>query len=71
MSVIVILLLPLVAALLVCIPFGKRWVPGVTVVSCLAVLILVARLAWQVVAGCRPGATARRRHGRNGSPWTA
>ena len=55
MSVIVILLLPLVAALLVCIPLGKRWVPGVTVVSCLADLILIARLALQVVAGHAPG----------------
>ena len=58
-SVIVILLLPLVAALLVCIPLGRRWVPGVTVVSCLADLILVARLAWQVVAGHAPARTAR------------
>ena len=55
MSVIVILLVPLVAALLVCIPLGKRWVPGVTVVSCLADLILIARLARQVVAGHAPG----------------
>lgn len=55
MSVIVILLLPLVAALLVCVPIGRRWVPGVTVVSCLADLILVARLALQVVAGHAPG----------------
>lgn len=51
MSVIVILLLPLAAALLVCIPFGKRWVPGVTVVFCLADLILVGRLAHQLVCG--------------------
>jgi hydrogenase-4 component F len=54
-SVIVILLLPLVAALLVCIPLGKRWVPGVTVVSCLADLILTARLSLQVVVGHAPG----------------
>ena len=54
MSVIVILVLPLAAALLVCIPLGRRWVPGVTVVSCLGDLILVARLAWQVVAGRTP-----------------
>jgi hydrogenase-4 component F len=54
MSVIVILLLPLIAAALVCIPFNKRWVPGVTVVFCLAVLVLVAQLAWQVVAGSPP-----------------
>jgi hydrogenase-4 component F len=49
-SVIVILLLPLVTALLVLLPFGKRWVPGVTVAQCLANLMLVARLAWLVVA---------------------
>lgn len=55
MSVIVILLLPLTAAVLVCVPFGKRWVPGVTVVSCLIDLLLVTRLAWQVVAGQAPG----------------
>ena len=54
-SVIVILLVPLAAALLVCIPLGKRWVPGVTVVSCLADLILIAQLARQVVAGNGPG----------------
>lgn len=51
MSVIVILLLPLIAAALVCIPFNRHWAPGVTVVFCLANLILVVRLAWQVVAG--------------------
>jgi len=54
-SVIVILLLPLLAAVLVCIPFGRRWVAGVTVVSCLANLILVLRLACQVVAHQMPG----------------
>jgi hydrogenase-4 component F len=54
-SAIVILLVPLVAALLVCIPFGKRWVPGVTVVSCLVDLMLIARLARLVVAGHAPG----------------
>ncbi len=50
MSVIIILLLPLAAALLVCVPFAKRWVAGVTVVFCLADLVLVARLAQRVVA---------------------
>lgn len=54
MSVIVILLLPVVAAVLVCAPFGRRWAPGVTVVICLANLILVARLVWHVVAGSPP-----------------
>jgi len=37
---------------------GRRWVAGVTVVSCLANLILVTRLAWQVVRA-RPGQAAR------------
>ena len=46
MSVIIILLLPLVAAALVCIPFKKYWAAGVTVVSSVAVLVLVARVAW-------------------------
>jgi hydrogenase-4 component F len=54
-SVIVILLLPLAAALLTCIPFGRRWVAGVTVTSCLAGLVLVALLVRQVVAGRAPG----------------
>ena len=40
MSVIVILLLPLIATALVCIPFGKAWAAGVTVVSCAGDLIL-------------------------------
>jgi hydrogenase-4 component F len=53
-SVIVILLPPLVAALLVCIPLGRRWVPAVTVISCLIDLILIARLAQLVVAGHAP-----------------
>lgn len=51
MSVFLILLLPLAAAALVCVPFNKRWAPGVTVASNLAILILVVRLAWQVAAG--------------------
>ena len=54
MSAIVILLLPLIATVLVCIPLGKRWVPGVTVVFSLANLILIGRLAWQVAAGSPP-----------------
>lgn len=51
MSVIIILLLPLIAAALVCIPFKKYWASGVTVVSCAAVLSVAARIALQVVAG--------------------
>lgn len=55
MSVIIILLLPLVAAVLVCVPLGRRWVPGVTVASCAADLVLVARLAGQIVSDHAPG----------------
>jgi len=55
MSVLLLLLLPLAATLLICIPFGKRWVPAVTLLSCLAELVLTARLALQVVAGHAPG----------------
>lgn len=51
MSVIIILLLPLVAAALVCIPFKKYWAAGVTVVSSVAVLVLVARVVWLTSAG--------------------
>src|ERR1039457_4224835 len=51
MSVIIILLLPLVAAALVCIPFKKYWAADVTVVSFVAVLVLVARVAWLTSAG--------------------
>jgi hydrogenase-4 component F len=51
MSIIVILLLPLVAAALVCLPGQRYWASGLTVVSCLAVLVLATRVAWQVSAG--------------------
>src|SRR5664280_834790 len=51
MRVIIILLLPLIAAALVCIPFKKYWASGVTVVSCAAVLSVAARIALQVAAG--------------------
>jgi NADH:ubiquinone oxidoreductase subunit 5 (subunit L)/multisubunit Na+/H+ antiporter MnhA subunit len=51
MSVILILLLPLIATALVCIPFKKYWASGVTVVSSVATLILAARIALQVAAG--------------------
>lgn len=54
MSVVVILLLPLIAALLVCAPFGRRWAPGVTVVFCVANLVVVARLVWHIVTGTPP-----------------
>ncbi|HUA68009.1 MAG TPA: proton-conducting transporter membrane subunit [Candidatus Saccharimonadales bacterium] len=51
MSVILILLLPLIATALVCLPLKRAWASGVTVVSSLATLILSARLAWLVSAG--------------------
>ena len=51
MSVFIILLLPLIATALVCIPLKKHWASGVTVVSCVAILILSARIALRVAAG--------------------
>jgi hydrogenase-4 component F len=51
MSVIIILLLPLIAAALVFIPFKKCWAQSITVVSNAAVLILAARIALRVSAG--------------------
>jgi hydrogenase-4 component F len=51
MSVLVILLIPLVAGALVCLPLGRRWVPLVTLLACAANLILAGWVAWQVAAG--------------------
>jgi hydrogenase-4 component F len=51
MSIMVILLLPLVATALVCLPFQRHWAAGVTVGSCLTILILAARAAWLVSTG--------------------
>lgn len=48
MSVLIILLLPLIATVLVCIPFKKYWASGVIVVSSVAVLILAGRIALQI-----------------------
>ncbi len=59
MSVIVILLLPLVATALVCIPFKRHWAAGVTVVSCLTIFVLAARVAWLVSAGNSVTATLK------------
>jgi len=53
-SVVFILALPVVAALLVLLPLGKRWMSGVTVAACLGNLVVVARLAWSVVGGTPP-----------------
>ena len=61
MSVIIILLLPLIATALVCIPFKRHWAAGVTVVSCVAVLILVGA---NRVAG--RGGQFRHRRARSG-----
>lgn len=51
MSVILLLLLPLIATALVCIPFNRYWAPGVTVVSSVAILVLAARVALVASAG--------------------
>jgi len=48
MSILIILLLPLIATVLVCLPFKKAWAAGVTVVASLATFILSARVAWLV-----------------------
>jgi hydrogenase-4 component F len=52
-SVIVILFPPLIAAVLVSVPLkrARAWAPGVTVVSCLIVLVLATRMAWRTAAG--------------------
>ena len=51
MTISLILLLPLVATGLVCIPFRRHWAAGVTLASSLIVLVLAARLAWRISAG--------------------
>ena len=51
MSILIILLLPLIAAALVYIPVKKYWASGVTVASSAVILILAARIALQVAAG--------------------
>jgi hydrogenase-4 component F len=51
MSILIILLLPLIATVLVCLPLKKAWAAGVTVVASLATLILSARVAWLVSGG--------------------
>ena len=51
MSIIVILLLPLVATVLVCLPAKKPWAARVTVASCLTILVLAGRVAWGVAEG--------------------
>ncbi|MCL5096374.1 MAG: hypothetical protein M1608_02320 [Candidatus Omnitrophica bacterium] len=51
MSVLIILLIPLVATALVCIPLKRGWPMGVTVVANAALLILTTQLAWRIAAG--------------------
>jgi hydrogenase-4 component F len=51
MSVIVILVLPLIATGLVCIPFKRSWATTVTVVSSLVIFFLSVRVAWLASAG--------------------
>ncbi len=51
MSVLVILVPPLVAAALVCVPFKRQWAAGVTVASSAIVLILTARIALRASTG--------------------
>ncbi|HUA67526.1 MAG TPA: hypothetical protein VMA13_03165, partial [Candidatus Saccharimonadales bacterium] len=51
MSVLIVLLLPLIATVLVCLPFKKAWAAGVTVVASLATFILSARVAWVTSTG--------------------
>jgi hydrogenase-4 component F len=50
-SVIVILVVPLLATLLICVPLGRRWVAAVTVVSSVVDLMLITQLAGEVVSG--------------------
>lgn len=59
MSVVFLLLLPLIATALVCIPFNKYWAPGVTVVSSVGILILAARIALVASAGSSVTATLK------------
>jgi hydrogenase-4 component F len=51
MNIIIFLLLPLIAAALVYLPFRKSWATVVTLVSSSAILVLAARVAWLVSAG--------------------
>jgi hydrogenase-4 component F len=48
MTISLILLLPLLATGLVCIPFRRNWAAGITVASSIAILMLALRLAWWI-----------------------
>ena len=66
MNVVVILWPPLIAAALAVIPSRRRWwQPGVTLLSCLLVLVLTVRLAWRIAAG----ASVTAGHGPGWSNW--
>ncbi|MGH7996151.1 MAG: proton-conducting transporter membrane subunit [Opitutaceae bacterium] len=51
MSVLLLLLIPVVATFLVCLPAHRNWAPAVTVASSVSVLAIAARLAWRMAAG--------------------
>jgi hydrogenase-4 component F len=51
MSVLIILLIPLVATALVCIPFKRAWPMGVTVAANAGLLVLALQLGWRVTRG--------------------
>jgi hydrogenase-4 component F len=51
MTITTILVLPLIATGLVCLPIARHWAAGVTVASCLTILVLAARVAWLVSEG--------------------
>jgi hydrogenase-4 component F len=50
-SVIVVLLVPLIATALICIPPARKWASGITIASCVVVLLLAVRVAWLVSSG--------------------
>jgi hydrogenase-4 component F len=51
MSVIVLLLVPLIATGLICIPARRNWAPGITIASCAATLVLAIWVAWLCSTG--------------------
>jgi hydrogenase-4 component F len=59
MKILLMLLLPIFAAALVCIPFKKYWAAGITVISSLIVLMLAVDVARLVVAGDSVTATLK------------
>ncbi len=51
MMIMLILLIPLLAAVLSCLPFGRRWPAGLTIAAALADLVLALYLAGKVISG--------------------